>query len=501
MTVNKQNIQQIKLSIAQEKNITLIFPPVFNQQTIINYLTKKSKTRIIDLDCRLIGDLSSESFFSLLFYLVSGRQVNKKTTVSLMLSKITQVLNQAKKPKILIIKNLQYLSPIIDSLILSLEVIKESLSQPLVFVFTTTNNLYSERSFERTKTLPFILDNVFFFGFDKPIIDRRQTEIIWYSLSEIQRRLIRLIIIGDFVFEAPFLPDIDYLLQTGLVAKKGDSYINNLKKLPKFLSTGKKLSLSLKQNKLFYGEELIQHRLKAKQLRVLRLLVCHKNQVVSRDKIAEALWKEKADDSFSEWAIDKFIQRLRKKLEDNLIDGATIKAVKGKGFIYQPEKKPFPYRPITIKNNGLVFEELNYNRETVEFHQNAFHNKNLRKILYKTTPETKQEVIDWLKEIIKKPEYCYFTVRKNTKLVGHIGLDQINNQTKSARVGCFLVNPKLWPNKGLTIFKFIIEQAKKHGLRFLYVDIAGSEKRQINILKELDFKTTLNQKNLLFYKL
>jgi len=53
------------------------------------------------------------------------------------------------------------------------------------------------------------------------------------------------------------------------------------------------------------------------EFEVLDYLVKNSNSVVSREKIAEVMWKDLSFEKYSDWAIDKMISRIREKFEEN----------------------------------------------------------------------------------------------------------------------------------------------------------------------------------------
>ncbi len=72
-----------------------------------------------------------------------------------------------------------------------------------------------------------------------------------------------------------------------------------------------------KTNKVLkYGSFNLGKKLSDKEYNILFLLYKNRGEIISRDKIAETLWGEKMPDLYSDWAIDKTISRLRKKLAD-----------------------------------------------------------------------------------------------------------------------------------------------------------------------------------------
>lgn len=93
----------------------------------------------------------------------------------------------------------------------------------------------------------------------------------------------------------------------------------------------KELNIDGKDNILKFGDINLKKILSDSEYNVLILLYRKKGKVVSRDDIAETLWKEKMLDLYSDWAIDKAISRLRNKL-GNLTFYYQINSKKKEGF-------------------------------------------------------------------------------------------------------------------------------------------------------------------------
>ncbi|OGK15276.1 hypothetical protein A2774_02525 [Candidatus Roizmanbacteria bacterium RIFCSPHIGHO2_01_FULL_39_12c] len=126
-----------------------------------------------------------------------------------------------------------------------------------------------------------------------------------------------------------------YLLQTGIVCKKGSKYILPLKSMEKLLAKTKivnSLSLDKKQSVIFAGKDITSN-FSHGELRVLKLLLTKKGSLVSRDEIAQAIWKIHWEDKYSDWAIDKIISRLRTSLTNLNLPKNIITTLKGRGFI------------------------------------------------------------------------------------------------------------------------------------------------------------------------
>lgn len=63
--------------------------------------------------------------------------------------------------------------------------------------------------------------------------------------------------------------------------------------------------------------------------KIYSLLTENKNKLVTYDLIADTLWQDKTDEKFSEYAITKLVERLRKKMPAN-----SIHSQRGIGYIY-----------------------------------------------------------------------------------------------------------------------------------------------------------------------
>lgn len=64
---------------------------------------------------------------------------------------------------------------------------------------------------------------------------------------------------------------------------------------------------------------------------VMYMLIKKSNNIVSFDEISDTIFKD--DNSFSLFALSKFMQRLREKLEKNGISGSFIQTLRGKGYL------------------------------------------------------------------------------------------------------------------------------------------------------------------------
>lgn len=85
-------------------------------------------------------------------------------------------------------------------------------------------------------------------------------------------------------------------------------------------------------DKFYINEKNIDNKLTKNEHKILKLLIKNTQEIVTIDKIAETIWTYD-EDKFSLWAINKQMQRLRKKLTDNGMPLNCITVVRGRGYI------------------------------------------------------------------------------------------------------------------------------------------------------------------------
>ncbi|MDP2861052.1 MAG: helix-turn-helix domain-containing protein, partial [bacterium] len=98
------------------------------------------------------------------------------------------------------------------------------------------------------------------------------------------------------------------------------------------LGVGAERIFEEKDNRIFVYKKPVDT-LSPTEKEVLGKLLEKRNCLVSFDEIGEVIWKEKAEENFSPWAIAKTIWRIRKKLEGLGVDGSVIKTWRKKGYL------------------------------------------------------------------------------------------------------------------------------------------------------------------------
>lgn len=66
--------------------------------------------------------------------------------------------------------------------------------------------------------------------------------------------------------------------------------------------------------------------------RLLIVFLKNSNKVISRDRLAEAIWEKDSFEKYSDWAIDQSISLLRKKLDSLGVSPNSIQTIKGRGY-------------------------------------------------------------------------------------------------------------------------------------------------------------------------
>jgi DNA-binding response OmpR family regulator len=102
--------------------------------------------------------------------------------------------------------------------------------------------------------------------------------------------------------------------------------------IPKEILLGN-LCLMEAEQTIYKGSERLD--LPIRELELLTLLMSKQNQTLSKHKIQEVLTKDSADEKISTDAIEVYICRLRKKIENS---GVVLHTIRGIGYMLKAEK-------------------------------------------------------------------------------------------------------------------------------------------------------------------
>jgi len=147
----------------------------------------------------------------------------------------------------------------------------------------------------------------------------KEIEKLWKSLTNHQKSELKRIIKG---IKATNFKN-STLSKLGIISKEG-----------KISSTWIKSFVLHKRYRTFEENLRIPAKrfLKGKEYLVFSYMISQREEVVSRDEIADILWGKQVDEKYSNWAIDKTISRIRKKLKLKH-SKFTIVTVKNKGYV------------------------------------------------------------------------------------------------------------------------------------------------------------------------
>jgi hypothetical protein len=125
-----------------------------------------------------------------------------------------------------------------------------------------------------------------------------------------------------------------FLTKTALVYKKNNQYKLTNPLLGEFIETDRKRNkLQTNHNILMYNDKPIEQFFSTKELQVIQKLIDCRGTVIHRDTIATILWG--TTDTYSDWAIDKMLSRIRHTLCKIGLPKNTIITKKRQGFLMQ----------------------------------------------------------------------------------------------------------------------------------------------------------------------
>lgn len=83
------------------------------------------------------------------------------------------------------------------------------------------------------------------------------------------------------------------------------------------------------------GGQVLSNMLTSKELAVIEILLDKAGAIVTREQVAKCVWGQNEDYlDYSDWALDRFVSRLRKKMIDVGLHEKWLKTVKGVGYLY-----------------------------------------------------------------------------------------------------------------------------------------------------------------------
>lgn len=178
-----------------------------------------------------------------------------------------------------------------------------------------------------------------------PAINSR-SEKFWKKLSKSNKEIIQQIIV-DPSREIENFPR--FLTQTGIIKRVPNNKLKvfsplleqHIKRLVQEGQPNKVyhhgLFIDRKSKEVFFNGTQIMEELTISEYKILSFFMRHPRELISREVIAKVLWGNKSIEKYSDWAIDRAISRLRKKIGDNK-STSLIKTLRGRGFKFENKK-------------------------------------------------------------------------------------------------------------------------------------------------------------------
>jgi DNA-binding winged helix-turn-helix (wHTH) protein len=168
---------------------------------------------------------------------------------------------------------------------------------------------------------------------DEALVTKLTT--IWDKLNGKQKELLRRVHFGTLTETDKASHEYGYLLTIKFIEPTNDSLQLGIPLFSQIIENELKLSKwHIKDGKILIGGKDLTELFTKKEKAILSLLINSKKTLVSRDAIAKTLWGETPEDTYSDWAIDRLVFRLRTKLKKTDAKNELIKTVKKKGFIF-----------------------------------------------------------------------------------------------------------------------------------------------------------------------
>lgn len=161
---------------------------------------------------------------------------------------------------------------------------------------------------------------------------------IWLSLSPREQQVMVLSEIGKQNDSAP----AEHLKHIGLLAENGSQAIQLLSRyiashFNPSEAAAEKIHYEAETNTIMKGSLLLSHDLTSSEFLMLRYLVLHPEEIVSRDQLIDVVWGEnRSTAGVTDQALDQLIFRLRKKIEVNPNQPLHLQTVKGRGVKFTP---------------------------------------------------------------------------------------------------------------------------------------------------------------------
>lgn len=169
--------------------------------------------------------------------------------------------------------------------------------------------------------------------FDHPEMKMR-LKAIWDGFSDEEQGVLRTIVRRQAV-EDERRHCLEYFQRTKLVSEMDGKLRIVVPILARYIQENDAGELVLRLDKtgeIFSGATRVTAIFTKKQQDLIRYLLAHKKEVIARETAARLLWGEAYEETYSDWALDQALRRLREKLRAMGMVKPFFQTVKGKGI-------------------------------------------------------------------------------------------------------------------------------------------------------------------------
>lgn len=155
-------------------------------------------------------------------------------------------------------------------------------------------------------------------------------DIVWNRFLPSEKEVLKKIAKGNFDFNEIEIHSFNFLKKIKIIQEKNNQHKISIPILENYIKDEiNKIVFEIdKKNNLFINNVLVNNLFSKKEKDLLIFFLNNKKKVVSRDQAAEILW---GPDTYSDWALDQNIYRLRKKL-NKILPLIKLKTKKNSGF-------------------------------------------------------------------------------------------------------------------------------------------------------------------------
>lgn len=240
--------------------------------------------------------------------------------------------SKAKSSKKIIFLYFDLLFPLGVMPLLNLERLQEE-HPGLDFIFIINSNPYDPSVYPRLKKSTLLFENIIYMPVNWHTVS--DYSLFLDNFSEAEKRILRLAVRGETVFQATLQRSLDYLVNTAVLVKKRGQYQSIHPKLTQAALevnglAGVKFELAHGQIRL--DQQTITSQFSHHQQVLLRSILEKPGKVVTRDTLAKKLWGKRWYDKYSDWYLDQLAYSTRKKLKKLWVDPKTIMTDKKAGF-------------------------------------------------------------------------------------------------------------------------------------------------------------------------